>query len=42
MGSAPSFPHGEIDPMRDICNLGISYKLPVHMDACAVVSFCHF
>jgi sphinganine-1-phosphate aldolase len=34
VGSAPSFPHGEIDPMRDICNLGISYKLPVHMDAC--------
>lgn len=34
VGSAPSFPHGEIDPMREICNLGIKYKVPVHMDAC--------
>ena len=34
VGSAPSFPHGEMDPMRDICNLGEKYNLPVHMDAC--------
>ncbi len=34
VGSAPSFPHGEIDPMREICKIAESYKLPVHMDAC--------
>lgn len=34
VGSAPSFPHGEIDPMRKICKIAETYKLPVHMDAC--------
>ena len=34
VGSAPSFPHGEIDPMREIGKLGMYYKIPVHMDCC--------
>ena len=34
VGSAPSFPHGELDPMREICKIAKIYKLPVHMDAC--------
>ena len=34
VGSAPSFPHGEIDPMREIGKLGVYYNIPVHMDCC--------
>lgn len=34
MGSAPQFPHGIIDPIRDIAALGKKYGIPVHVDAC--------
>ncbi|XP_039250909.1 sphingosine-1-phosphate lyase 1-like [Styela clava] len=34
MGSAPQFPHGIIDPIKDIAALGLKYGIPVHVDAC--------
>ena len=34
VGSAPSFPHGELDPIKEICKIAKKYNLPVHMDAC--------
>jgi len=34
VGSAPQFAHGCIDPIKDIAQLGIKYKIPVHVDAC--------
>eukprot|EP00461_Guttulinopsis_vulgaris_P001441 UN01441 len=34
LGSAPSYPHGIVDPIADICALGEAYNLPVHVDAC--------
>lgn len=34
VGSAPQFPHGIIDPIREIGKLGLSYNVPVHVDAC--------
>ena len=32
VGSAPTFPHGVIDPIEEISEIGI--KDPVHVDAC--------
>lgn len=34
VGSAPQFPHGIIDPIKDIAKLGLRFKIPVHVDAC--------
>lgn len=34
IGSSPSYPHGIIDPIADICSLAEKYNLPVHVDAC--------
>ena len=34
VASAPSFPHGEIDPIREIAEVGLEYNKPVHIDCC--------
>lgn len=34
VGSAPQFPHGIIDPIGKIGQLGRKYNIPVHVDAC--------
>ena len=34
VGSAPQFPHGTIDDIQGIANLGKAYDIPVHVDAC--------
>uniref|UniRef100_A0A7E5A038 sphinganine-1-phosphate aldolase n=1 Tax=Panagrellus redivivus TaxID=6233 RepID=A0A7E5A038_PANRE len=34
VGSAPNFPSGTIDDIVSISNLGLKYKVPVHVDAC--------
>lgn len=34
VGSAPQFPHGSIDDIESIAELGQSYGIPVHVDAC--------
>jgi len=34
VGSAPQFPHGAIDDIQEIADLGIKYGIPVHVDAC--------
>jgi len=34
VGSAPQFPHGSVDPIAEIAELGRRYNLPVHVDAC--------
>ncbi|XP_029636366.1 sphingosine-1-phosphate lyase 1 [Octopus sinensis] len=34
VGSAPQFPHGIIDPIAEISELGLKYNIPVHCDCC--------
>ena len=34
VGSAPSFPHGVIDPIEEMSNLALKYNIGLHMDAC--------
>ncbi|GMR48070.1 hypothetical protein PMAYCL1PPCAC_18265, partial [Pristionchus mayeri] len=34
VGSAPNFPSGTVDPIKEISKLGLKYKVPVHVDAC--------
>ncbi|CAG0922827.1 unnamed protein product [Notodromas monacha] len=34
VASAPSFPHGVIEPVETIAGLGLKYGIPVHVDAC--------
>jgi len=34
VGSAPGYPHGIIDPIREIAELGLKYNIPVHVDSC--------
>ncbi|XP_015929132.1 sphingosine-1-phosphate lyase [Parasteatoda tepidariorum] len=34
VGSAPAFPHGSIDPIEAIGQLGYKKSIPVHVDAC--------
>ncbi|XP_076816982.1 sphingosine-1-phosphate lyase 1-like [Clavelina lepadiformis] len=34
MGSTPQFPHGVLDPIVEIAELGKKYGIPVHVDAC--------
>jgi sphinganine-1-phosphate aldolase len=34
VGSAPQFPHGSVDDIVGIAELGKKYGVPVHVDAC--------
>ena len=34
IGSAPSFPHGVIDPLEEMGKLALEYDIGLHMDAC--------
>ena len=34
VGSAPSYPHGAIDPIGDLSKIALSHKIPLHVDAC--------
>ncbi|XP_075534206.1 sphingosine-1-phosphate lyase isoform X1 [Dermacentor variabilis] len=34
VGSSPQFPHGSIDPIKEIAELGAKYGISVHVDAC--------
>ena len=34
VGSAPSFPHGIMDPIKKLGEIGINYDIPVHVDCC--------
>jgi len=34
VGSVPQFPHGSIDGIEEIAELGIKYDVPVHVDCC--------
>ena len=34
VGSAPSFPHGAIDPIDELSKIALSLKIPLHVDAC--------
>ncbi|VDP78656.1 unnamed protein product [Echinostoma caproni] len=34
VGSAPGFPHGVIDPIEEIAELGRKFGIPVHVDCC--------
>lgn len=34
VGSAPTFPHGVIDPIKELSELARSKKIPLHVDAC--------
>lgn len=34
VGSSPQFPHGSIDDITAIGQLGLDYDIPVHVDAC--------
>ncbi|XP_052688545.1 sphingosine-1-phosphate lyase 1-like isoform X2 [Crassostrea angulata] len=34
VGSAPQFPHGIIDDIQAISELGLKYDIPVHVDCC--------
>lgn len=34
VGSAPNFPYGTMDNIEAIAELGLKYKIPVHVDAC--------
>ncbi|GMS78649.1 hypothetical protein PENTCL1PPCAC_824 [Pristionchus entomophagus] len=34
VGSAPNYPSGTVDPIKEISRLGLKYNIPVHVDAC--------
>ncbi len=34
VASAPQYPHGVVDPVRDVAALGLAKGIPVHVDAC--------
>ncbi|KAF8356718.1 spl-1 [Pristionchus pacificus] len=34
VGSAPNYPSGSVDPIKEISKLGLKYGIPVHVDAC--------
>ena len=34
VGSAPAFPHGEIDPIKKMSRIALKYEVPFHVDAC--------
>lgn len=33
-GSAPNFPNGAMDPIEELSQLALKYKIPLHVDAC--------
>ena len=34
LGSAPEYPHGQIDPIEDLGRLALARGIPLHVDAC--------
>ena len=34
IGSAPSFPHGTIDPIEELSNIALEHNIGFHTDAC--------
>ena len=34
VGSCPNYPHGIVDDIRDLSQLALRYKIPLHVDAC--------
>jgi len=34
LGSAPEYPHGIIDPIKELGELAVKRKIPLHVDAC--------
>lgn len=34
VGSAPSFPHGTVDPIEELSKIAVKYGIPLHVDAC--------
>lgn len=34
VGSAPQYPHGVMDPLVQLSDLALKYRLPLHVDAC--------
>lgn len=34
VGSAPNFPYGTMDDISAISELGLKYRIPVHVDSC--------
>ncbi len=34
VGSAPNFPYGTIDPIKDLSDIAVAEKIPLHVDAC--------
>ena len=34
MGSYPNYPHGIIDPIKELAKLGLKYDVGVHIDGC--------
>ncbi|NQV41683.1 MAG: aspartate aminotransferase family protein, partial [Candidatus Marinimicrobia bacterium] len=34
VGSAPSYPHGMIDPIEELGKLALQYDIPLHVDSC--------
>lgn len=34
VGSVPNFPYGTMDDIQAICELGLKYNIPVHVDCC--------
>merc|ERR1719348_2317209 len=34
VASAPSYPHGVMDPIPEMAQLGLQLNIPVHVDAC--------
>ncbi len=42
VGSAPSYPHGVIDPISELANLALEHKVLMHVDACVGGFFLPF
>ena len=34
VGSAPQYPHGILDPILELGELGLELDIPLHVDAC--------
>ena len=34
VASAPSYPHGVIDPITELGQLALKHNLPLHVDSC--------
>ena len=33
-GSTPQYPHGAVDPIEEMSEIAVKYKVPLHVDAC--------